>query len=161
MLTHHKKVGTMTLQMIQFAIVLIFIWMVVLSVLYVKQHTLLSKFYKSTGKHELKGGIESLLEKDEINAKAIKEIVGIIEEMRQESKSYFCKVGLVRYNPFGRIAGDQSFVVALLDVENSGLLLNFIYNREGIRVYSKRVLKSKGVQSDLSQEEVEAITQAG
>src|SRR3990167_10230293 len=105
--------------MIQFAIFTLFIWIIVLSIICIKQYKTLSHFYKNTGKHELKGGIEALLVKDEAHEKELQQITKTIEEMNAASQFYFSKIGLVRYNPFGRIAGDQSFVVAVLDKENS------------------------------------------
>ena len=69
------------------------------------------------------------------------------------------KVGVVRFNPFKDTGGDQSFVVALLDSNNNGLVLSSLYTREGTRIYTKPI--KKGTSSyHLSKEEEQAIKQA-
>ncbi len=88
------------------------------------------------------------------------EVYLLKKELRQEieqSKYHLQKIGLARFNPFERVSGDQSFVVALLDQENNGLTINFIYTRDGLRVYTKKVKAGKGEEYDLSDEEKKAI----
>ena len=66
------------------------------------------------------------------------------------------KVGLVRYNAFKDTGSDLSFALALLDEENTGVVLNGIYSREMSNIYSKSI--EKGVSKyTLSEEEKEAI----
>lgn len=69
------------------------------------------------------------------------------------------KVGVVRYNPFKDTGGDQSFVIALLDSENNGLVISSLYSREGTRIYTKPI--ENGTSSyHLSKEEEGAIQKA-
>ena len=70
---------------------------------------------------------------------------------------HFQKIGLVRFNPFERVGGEQSFVIALLNNLNSGLVINFIYTREGLRTYIKKIREGKGEKYNLSNEEQEAV----
>ena len=49
------------------------------------------------------------------------------------------KVGFMRFNPFQDTGGDNSFVIALLDQENSGVLLSSLYTRDGVRVFAKNI----------------------
>ena len=66
------------------------------------------------------------------------------------------KVGMVRYNAFEDTGSDLCFAIALLDYEDSGVVINGIYSREGSATYAKPV--SKGSSSyTLSTEEVQAI----
>ncbi len=53
------------------------------------------------------------------------------------------KVGFVRFNPFSGTGGDNSFVLALLDKANDGVLISSLYMREGIRMYGKKVENGK------------------
>ena len=69
------------------------------------------------------------------------------------------KVGMVRFNPFGEIGGDQSFSVALLNNEDSGVVITSHYGKEMQRIYAKLVKKGKSEYS-LSAEEEEAIKKA-
>ena len=62
------------------------------------------------------------------------------------------KVGMVRFNPFREVGGDQSFSLALLDKGNSGVVITSLYTREGNRVYGKPV-KEGNSEYSLSEEE--------
>jgi len=89
-------------------------------------------------------------------------IEGISKELnltRQMAEISLQKVGVVRFNPFKDMGGDQSFSIALLDSRNNGLVVSSLYSREGNRVYAKPV---KGGQSEyqLSEDEKEAIRRA-
>ena len=68
-------------------------------------------------------------------------------------------VGLVRFNPFGDVGGDQSFAVALLDGDHNGVILSSIFSRAGVRTYAKFV-QAGASPSSLSDEEEAAIAQA-
>jgi hypothetical protein len=69
------------------------------------------------------------------------------------------KVGVVRYNPFNDVGGDQSFSIALLDANNTGFVITSLYSREGTRVFAKPIKAGKS-EYPLSEEEEEAIARA-
>lgn len=133
------------------------IWLLVLSfvIFNLKRH-----YYNlilRTKKRNIDDILDQLLETDD-NLK--KEISLIKKELSEEiltSKFHFQKIGLVRFNPFERMGGEQSFVLALLDGKNNGLTINFIYTRDGLRVYTKKVKDGKGEEYELSEEEKKAI----
>lgn len=66
------------------------------------------------------------------------------------------KVGMVRYNAFEDTGSDLCFAIALLDYEDSGVVINGIYSREGSATYAKPVTKGSSTYT-LSIEEVQAI----
>lgn len=79
-----------------------------------------------------------------------------LENLKKENKFSIQKIGLVRFNPFKEIGGNQSFSVALLDGNDSGVVITSLYSREGNRVYGKPI--EKGVSNYLlSEEEKQAI----
>ena len=82
-----------------------------------------------------------------------------LEKLRKESKFSIQKTGMVRFNPFSEIGGDQSFSIALLDGNNNGFVITSFYTRERNRVYAKSVVNGKS-QYSLSKEEKEAIEKA-
>lgn len=98
-------------------------------------------------------------EKDCELDKKIKEAFLKIKELQDISKKTFQKIGVVRFNPFNGMGGNQSFVIAMLDDENNGFVLSSIFIKEGNRVYAKTIKNGK---SDhlLSNEENEAISKA-
>lgn len=68
------------------------------------------------------------------------------------------KVCVKRFNPFDDMGGESSFVLALLDQENTGILVTSITMRDGTRVYAKHI--EKGVSTlNLSDEETALLTQ--
>src|SRR4030042_3214052 len=90
----------------------------------------------------------------------IQDLYGISNQIHNLAKKSVHKGGVVRFNPFKDLGGDQSFSVALLDGENSGLVISALHTREGNRVYSKPVEKGKAVKYPLTDEEQEAIKRA-
>ena len=53
------------------------------------------------------------------------------------------KVGFVRFNPFKDTGGDNSFMLVLLNHENTGILLSSLYMRDASRFYAKSIEKGK------------------
>jgi hypothetical protein len=88
-----------------------------------------------------------------------KEAFKRIEKLENISEKTFKKIGMVRFNPFSNMGGNQSFTIALLDNQNNGFVISSLFIKEGNRVYGKAV---KNGQSDhpLSEEEKEAIEKA-
>ena len=69
------------------------------------------------------------------------------------------KIGLVRYDAFSTVAGEQSFSAAILDAEGSGIVLSVLYTRTDVRVYAKPVVLGE-TSLTLTEEEQAAIAQA-
>lgn len=63
---------------------------------------------------------------------------------------------LVRYDAYNELSGQQSMSIALLDDEQSGIVLSCIHHRDQARVYGKQVLGGRG-ELELSPEEAEAV----
>jgi hypothetical protein len=69
------------------------------------------------------------------------------------------RLGLVRFNAFEGLGGEQSFALALLDDEGAGVVLSSLQGRGESRLYAKPVEKWDSTYT-LSVEEKEAIGQA-
>lgn len=82
--------------------------------------------------------------------------VAQIEKHGEKSKRH---VGLVRYDAFEEVGGNQSFALALYDDLGDGVIVNSIIGRTDCRVYAKPL---NGGRSDrnLSEEERKAIEDA-
>jgi hypothetical protein len=103
----------------------------------------------------------------EVLAKHTKDIVDIEEELRKlrtaqndlEEKLQFPiqKIGLLRFNPFRDTGGEQSFILSLLDANDTGIVLSSLYSRSGTRWYAKKVIRGEGKDYELSDEEKKAI----
>ncbi len=82
-----------------------------------------------------------------------------LQNVKEMAVSSLQKIGIVRYNPFEDVGGDQSFSIAILDANNNGFVTTSIYGREGNRVFTKPLKGSKS-NYPLSEEEKEAINKA-
>ena len=82
-----------------------------------------------------------------------------IENLKKESKFSVQKIGIVRFNPFSEVGGDQSFSIALLDGNDNGVVITSLYAREENRVFGKPI-KGGISEYSLSNEEKEAIEKA-
>ena len=92
--------------------------------------------------------------------KDIQDLFGISNKINDLANRSVHKVGVVRFNPFKDLGGDQSFSIALLDGQNNGMVISGLHTREGNRVYAKPVEKGQAVKHPLTEEELEAIKQA-
>ncbi len=133
------------------------VWLLILSFIVFKLRNHYYNLISRTRKERLDEILDSLLDQDRKNFNEIELIKKEFKKEVESSKLHLQKVGLIRFNPFDRAGGEQSFVVAFLDEQDSGIILNFIYTRDGLRVYTKKVKQGKGEEYDLSDEEKKAI----
>lgn len=137
-----------------------FIWLLILTFFLYKIKSHYYQLISRTKKRRIDDILDLLIEKNELFNKEIEEIKRKLEEIVYQQNFYYQKIGFLRFNPFDRVGGEQSFILALLDKENTGIVLNFLYTREGIRVYAKRVKRGLSEEYELSNEEKEAIKKA-
>ncbi len=82
------------------------------------------------------------------------------DRIEKEGSLHIQKIGLLRFNPFKDTGGDQSFIMALTDGNDSGVIISALYSRSGTRWYAKKVKMGKGVEHELSEEEKKALKEA-
>lgn len=82
-----------------------------------------------------------------------------IEDIKKVLRTSIQKVGIVKYNTFDDIGGDLSYAIALLDQNDTGIVLNSLYYRDGSYTYAKQILAGDCL-TPLSEEEKEAIAAA-
>lgn len=92
--------------------------------------------------------------------KEIQELFEISNRIHSLALRSVHKVGIIRFNPFKDIGGDQSFALALLDGKDSGIVISSLHTREGTRIYSKPVAKGISEKYTLTEEEKMAIKEA-
>jgi len=112
---------------------------------------------KISGKVNLTEILEAILDKLKENRQDLDNIKKQIDILKNDSRLHIQKVGILRYNPFSNTGGDQSFVVAVLDDSDSGIVLTSLHNRESTRWYAKNVKEGKGTDFQLTEEEKKAI----
>lgn len=150
----------MNLEIIIFIVLgLLFIWNLVLSV-YIYKIVIKNK---ELFKGDQKGDIYSLINNYLLKMRKIENqnesIIGEFGKITENYAGCFQRLGVVRYNPFKDIGGDQSFSLAFLDKKDNGIVLTSILSREGNRSYAKPI-KNKKSEYHLSKEELQAINLA-
>ena len=88
--------------------------------------------------------------------RAIKDSMKILSKQVKDS---FQKFGFVKYNAFKGMGGNLSFVIAMLNDNNSGFVLDVVHSREGCYIYLKEV-EEGATEVLLGNEEQEALEQA-
>lgn len=83
----------------------------------------------------------------------------VCKEISNQMSGCIQKIGIVRYNAFKDTGSDLSFALALLDENNTGVVMNGIYSREMSNIYAKPIKEGKSSYT-LSDEEKEAIQKA-
>ena len=96
-------------------------------------------------------GIESLEEK---NRELLKKTI----ENNSIALNGIQHVGVVRFNPFKDMGGDQSFSIALLNAHKNGLVISSLFTESGVRIYAKSI-KNGESKYQLSEEEKQAIAE--
>jgi len=89
----------------------------------------------------------------------VKGVTQNLADFRKESRKNLQKVGVVRFNPFKEVGGDQSFSIAVLDAADNGFVITSLYSHEANRVYAKPIKNGASLYS-LSKEEQEALSRA-
>lgn len=81
------------------------------------------------------------------------------DRMDRRIKNSIQRLGLVRFNAFEGIGGEQSFAASLLDEKGDGVVISSLQGRGENRLYAKPI-KNWDSSYTLSVEEKEALTQA-
>lgn len=138
----------------------IFFWLVFLSVIFYNLYNHYQKLTKGINKKNLKTVLDEVLENLNKETLRIEDLTGELQKIQKENLYNIQKLGLVRFNPFAETGGNQSFSLAILDGEDSGLVLTSLHSREITRIYSKTVKKGKADNYELSAEEKQALKNA-
>ena len=89
----------------------------------------------------------------------LEEVLDRFRRLADHHQLAFQRRGLVRFDAFNGVGGQQSFALALLDANKDGVVISSLFGREGARVYAKPVENGRSTYT-LSREETQAIEQA-
>ncbi|HEV2821279.1 MAG TPA: DUF4446 family protein [Solirubrobacteraceae bacterium] len=92
-------------------------------------------------------------------AEAAERLEGRLDAVETRLDGAVAHLGLVRYDAYNEMSGQQSTSIALLDARANGLVLSSIHHRDQARLYVKRVRDGRG-ELELSPEEADVIRQA-
>jgi hypothetical protein len=109
------------------------------------------------GLDEVLDGIVKRLDRTGERLDALNKLQQDVEDMLR--RGTIRNVGVVRFNPFPDAGGDQSFAIALLDSEGTGVVISSLHARTDTRVFAKPVEGGRS-RYPLSEEEQDAIRKA-
>ncbi len=119
-----------------------------------------NKLTKGVSQKSMKDVLEKLLKDSDSSKKDIEMLKAYCDKIEKEGKFHIQKVGLVRFNPFKDTGGDQSFILSLVNANDTGVIISGLYSRSGTRWYAKKVAEGKGTEHELSDEEKSALKAA-
>ena len=150
----------LTWEVVNFIVAALLIWVILLSFWNLKTLSHYRKLTKGAHKQTLDQVLERIINVQDATGKRLSQISDLIAKVEAKQKTFFAKSALVRFNPFEETGGDQSFVVALLDGANNGIVISSLHSREGTRVYAKSVVGAKASTHPFSKEEKEVVEKA-
>lgn len=139
------------------------ILLILIIVLMAKQANLIKKYKKFMAGSD-GGSLESQIlqrfeEIDQLK-QGEKVITTEIDTISENLMITYQKIGIVKYDAFKEMGGKLSFVLALLNKENNGIILNSVHStREGCYVYLKEIINGESF-LELSEDEKNALNQA-
>lgn len=98
----------------------------------------------------------ALLKTVEKNAKDIRDVRSTLENVMVENRSNFKKIGMVRYDAFDGVAGQQSYSLCMLDDNRNGFVLSSLVGRDFARSYAVEIAEGQAPRK-LGQEEGQAL----
>ena len=140
-------------------LVVLLVWLVVL---HIKLSNLLQRYLRlmqgGDGK-SLEQVLDSYLEQAQATAAQVEQLDKVSKQLEKAAKLSLQHLGVVRFDAFPDVAGQQSFAIALVDGYGNGVVLSGITNRQSSRAYAKP-LKRWEADYTLTDEEKEAIALA-
>lgn len=141
-------------------IALLVVWSSLLTVFFWSLSAHYNNLVRVTNKRTLQAVLDTLLAEVVTTKKDIEMLREQCATIVEEGRFHTQKIGLLRFNPFKDTGGDQSFILALLDGNDTGVVISGLYSRSGTRWYAKKVQKGVGLEHELSEEEKKAVKEA-
>lgn len=139
------------------AIGVLFCWLFLATILYLRTKKQLFEITKGVTKKDLK----TILAEITSSIKSIDQdrivLRKEINALREADKTHFQKLACVRFNPFSDTGGNQSFSLCLLDDLNNGIVITSLHSRDSTRIYTKEIKKGVCDGRELSKEESQAL----
>ena len=123
-MTHFCKEVTIVTMMTYLVWGIFFVWLSFMSWTVYKLRNHYFNLISRTKKEKIDEILDELLQTDKKIGLGLEEVKKELKEEIKRSELHIQKIGLIRFNPFERIGGEQSFVISLLNKENTGILVN-------------------------------------
>jgi len=146
--------------MINIVLALVFGWLTLITFIVIKLRNHYRRLTKRSGTHSIDGILDTFIHETEKSENRQEHLEKKLQELQIASTHMYRKIGIVQFHALGKTEGEKSFVVALLNNIHSGVVIDFMYIPNGVRVYVKKIKEGKGETLELTQEEKEAIKKA-
>jgi hypothetical protein len=151
---------SMASNFILFGFIIIVLWLFIVSLFLWKALSHYNKLGQGLKEKNFKSIMENLLKDMDLAKKDIDSLRLYCDKIQKDGLLHIQKIGLTRFNPFKDTGGDQSFILSLVDGNDTGVIISGLYARSGTRWYAKRVVKGKSVEHELSEEERKVLKEA-
>ncbi|MEK7517725.1 MAG: DUF4446 family protein [Patescibacteria group bacterium] len=139
---------------------IVILWLGVITVFLWNTINHYNKLSKGITDKSLRSVLENLIKNQTKNKRDLDYLKAYCDRIYKEGLFHIQKIGLIRFNPFKDTGGDQSFILSLVDGNNTGVIISGLYARSGTRWYAKKVVKGKSLEHELSEEEKTALSEA-
>lgn len=140
-------------------IMVLFFWIISVHMKYSRLRVSYLSFMKGKDGKSLEESILDRLEEMDELSEATMRNRAEIRKINEKLLSNFQKVGILKYDAFHEMGGKLSFVLTLLDGNNSGYIINSVHSREGCYNYIKEIVNGESY-IELSEEELESLQKA-
>jgi len=114
-------------------------------------------FFMRGGKGQsLEEAFRSVFEDNQRMKSQMQHDVTELMKISEYMSTAYRKIGIVKYNAFPGMAGKMSSAVALLNNEDSGIVINTMHGQEGCYTYVKEIMNGKSV-NPLTKEDEDAL----
>jgi len=141
-------------------VLILFVWNIILQVKTGRLKNKLNEIFAGKNAHNLEEVILHQAKNMKVLDKDIQELYTISNQINHLALRSIHKVGIIRFNPFKDVGGNQSFAIALLNGKDCGIVISSLYSREGTRIYSKDIKNGVSDKYPLTEEEEQAIKMA-
>lgn len=147
----------MVVQLLFILLFIALIWLGVLTYFFQKLRSNYLVLMDGVNKRSLDDVISTIIKEQNLSKRELAKLVARCDTIEKNELLHIQKIGLLRFNPFKDTGGDQSFILSLIDAHDTGVVITALYSRSGTRWYAKNVVKGKGVEHNLSEEEQKAL----
>ena len=144
----------------QYLILALGIWTSILSLLTLRTIGRYNRLMRGANNLNFSQVLERIVKKQDLDGNDIQQILAKVAKIEIANQKNFQKYALVRFNPFEDTGGDQSFILAILNDQDSGIVISSLHSRENTRVYTKLVENGKATTHQFSKEEKEVVARA-
>ena len=139
---------------------ILFVWISFLTLYLIRIIRKYAIFTEGVNKKNLEDVLVNLLNEQKLAKKDIAFLSARCDNIEKDGLLHIQKIGLLRFNPFKDTGGDQSFILSLIDAQDTGVVITALYSRSGTRWYAKKVVNGKGFEHALSDDEKKSLKSA-